>query len=64
MKKKDHSLETVITRLSNGEMVVSPWIIYSKKMNVVFCFLYYLFSYSKNKTSFTNDFNDQKYLYE
>ncbi|XP_001943532.2 zinc finger MYM-type protein 1-like [Acyrthosiphon pisum] len=50
--------------MSNGEKVVRPWLIYSTKMNVVFCFSCRLFPNSKNKTSFTDGFNDWKHLSE
>jgi len=50
--------------MSNGEKVVRPWLIYSTKMNVVFCFSCRLFPNPKNKTSFTDGFNDWKHLSE
>ncbi|XP_050062995.1 zinc finger MYM-type protein 1-like [Aphis gossypii] len=50
--------------MSNGEKVIRPWLIYSIKMDVVFCFSCRLFPNPKNKTSFTDGFNDWKHLSE
>lgn len=50
--------------MSNGEKVIRPWVIYSKKIDAVFCFSCRLFPNSKNKTSFTDGFNDWKHLSE
>lgn len=50
--------------MSNGEKVNIPWIIYSKKMDAVFCFSCRLFPNSSNKTNFINGLNDWKHLSE